>query len=319
MMSASKREIWLTTSASFRSVISSRAYQTTNGCVSGHGSADATGLHRFYGSLARPATPRKPGQKQRSFPSGVLPHVTRLVPCAARNPIGSGRTCPTSRSVVKADPNRWGLRHWIDDEYDGIVGEILQRIEEDGGVTTTERLLTEIPAKFNVSPQSVRAYMNSARFEIRNGSIRLANPASIRLRDLDDVIDGRDRDGAPYWTFVVDDRYFQGYSVVGVPPEFAKAVGCEPDSGVDIEIQNLPDCRATLFELAPLQPDWRFLSATWPSHCDCSACSPETTPESRLPQVEQWYSAATSKARRTTASPEADATLERILRRRRAI
>ena len=55
-------------------------------------------------------------------------------------------------SVVKADKDRWGLEDWVDDEYEGIVGEIIQRIEEDGGATTTERLLTELPGTFGVSP-----------------------------------------------------------------------------------------------------------------------------------------------------------------------
>ena len=64
-------------------------------------------------------------------------------------------------SVVKADKHRWGLRDWVDDEYEGIVGEIIQRIEEDGGATTTERLLTELPDKFGVNPMSVRAYMQT--------------------------------------------------------------------------------------------------------------------------------------------------------------
>ena len=36
-------------------------------------------------------------------------------------------------SVVKADKDRWGLKDWVDDEYEGIVSEIIQRIEEDGG------------------------------------------------------------------------------------------------------------------------------------------------------------------------------------------
>ena len=145
-------------------------------------------------------------------------------------------------SVVKADKDRWGLKHWVDDEYDGIVGEIIQRIEEDGGATTTERLLTELPVKFGVNPISVRAYMQTPKFVIRDGWISLAHTSSIQLRDLDDVIDGRDHDGAPYWTFAVEGRFLDGYSVTGVPPEFAKALGCEPDAGERVRIDNLPDC-----------------------------------------------------------------------------
>ena len=144
-------------------------------------------------------------------------------------------------SVVKADKDRWGLKDWVDDEYEGIVGEIIQRIEEDGGATTTERLLTELPTKFGVNPVSVRAYMQTPKFVIRDGWISLANTSSIQLRDLDDVVDGRDHGDAPYWTFAVEDRFFDGYSVTGVPPEFAKALGCAPDAGERVRIDNLPD------------------------------------------------------------------------------
>ena len=274
-------------------------------------------LHSFYGSLALRDS-AKARAKAALLSIGRSATRDEIGAVCGQQPNRVGANLSNIRSVVKADRDRWGLRHWIDDEYDGIVGEIVQRIEEDGGVTTTERLLTEIPTKFNVSPQSVRAYMNSARFEILNGSIRLANPASIRFRDLDDVIDGRDQDGASYWTFVVDHRHFQGYSVVGVPPEFAKAVGCEPDSGVDVEIQNLPDCRA-------LSLNWRLASLTGASlgylaePLRLLGLQPgdkaRVTIASSRAVILGLHDASTS----TSASPEAEATLERILKRRRAI
>ena len=158
-------------------------------------------------------------------------------------------------SVVKADKDRWGLKDWVDDEYDGIVGEIIQRIEEDGGTTTTERLLSELPDKFGVNPMSVRTFMQTPKFVIRDGWISLANTSSIQLRNLDDVIDGRDHRGAPYWTFAVEDRFFSGYSVTGVPPEFAKELGCAPDAGKRVRIDNLPDC-------AELSIRWPLASTT---------------------------------------------------------
>ena len=145
-------------------------------------------------------------------------------------------------SGIRADKERWGLREWIDDEYEGIVAEIIQRIDEEGGTTTTKRLLQELPSKFNVSPTSVRAYMQTPKFVIRDGWISIANSSSLQLRYLDDAIDGRDGDGDPYWTFVVEARFFDGYSVTGVPPEFAKALGCAPDGGKRLRIANLPDC-----------------------------------------------------------------------------
>ena len=145
-------------------------------------------------------------------------------------------------SVVKASKDRWGLKEWVDDEYDGIVGEIIQRINEDGGATTTARLLQELPSKFDVAAGSVHAYLQTPKFDIRDGWVSLAKPSTIRLRNLDDVIDGRDGAGAPYWTFVVESRFFDGFSVAGVPPEFAAALGCEPDGGEFVRVANVPGC-----------------------------------------------------------------------------
>ena len=276
-----------------------------------------SGLHSFYGSLALRDS-AKARAKAALLALGRPATRDEIGAVCGQDPNRVGAYLSNIPSVVKADRDRWGLRDWIDDEYDGIVGEIVQRIEEDGGVTTTERLLREIPTKFNVSPQSVRAYMYTPRFEIRDGSISLGNPASIRLRDLDDVIDGRDQDGAPYWTFVVDSRYFQGYSVVGLPPEFAKALGCKPDSGVDVDIQNLPDCRA-------LSLNWRLATLTGASlgylaeplrllGLQPGAKARVTIVASRAVTLSREDGSSLP-----TATVEADATLERILRRRRAI
>lgn len=145
-------------------------------------------------------------------------------------------------SVVKADKERWALREWIAEEYHGIVGGIARRIEEDGGATPVARLLRELPRKFGVSPASVRQFMRAPKFEVSGDWIRLRSKLAIRLRKLDEVIDGRDVSGAPFWSFPVEDRYFAGYSVPRVPPEFARALGCAPDSGERVRIANLPDC-----------------------------------------------------------------------------
>ena len=204
---------------------------------------ERSGLHDLHGMLALRDTARARAK-------AALMSIGRS---ATREEIASvcgfddsgkvGAALSSVPSVARADKERWGLREWIDDEYDGIVGEIIQRIEEDGGTTTTERLLTELPRTFKVSPASVRAYMYTPRFEIRDGSISLASASAVQLRHLDDVIHGRDESGAPYWTFLVESRYFEGYSVIGVPPEFAKALGCSPDSGLGVRIDNLPNCR----------------------------------------------------------------------------
>ena len=79
-------------------------------------------------------------------------------------------------SVVRADLSRWGLSEWIDDEYKGIEAEIIQRIEEGGGVTTASRLFKELPTKFGVSRSSVNTYLQGPKFVVHDdGHVTLAD------------------------------------------------------------------------------------------------------------------------------------------------
>ena len=132
-------------------------------------------------------------------------------------------------TVVRIDKSRWGLADWTDDEYEGIVAEIIQQINENGGATPLERLLEELPRLFGVSEKSIRSYVNTPQFSIQDGFVYLADETAITLRNLDDVIDGRNEFDYPYWTFVVKNRYFDGYSLVGFPPELARELGCGPN------------------------------------------------------------------------------------------
>ena len=275
------------------------------------------GLHSFHGVLGL-----RDSAKARA--KAALLSIGRP---ATREEIGSlcglehgrvGGTLSNIQSVVRADKERWGLREWVDDEYDGIVGEIIQRIEEDGGTTTTKRLLTELPSKFDVSPISVRAYMQTPKFEIRDGWISLATTPSLQLRDLDDVIDGRDDTGAPYWTFAVETRFLDGYSVTGVPPEFAKVLGCAPDAAAQVRIENLPHCRK-------LSIRWPLSSPSGPT----LGYLAEPLKELRLKPGQR--ARVTLKAPRCVAlnrdhgqaeestASEAHAILERLIRRRRVL
>ena len=158
-------------------------------------------------------------------------------------------------SVARADKTRWGLAEWIDDVYEGIPAEIIQRINEDGGATSVERLLEELPRLFGVSESSVRSYIGTSQFTFRDGYVSLADRSSVTLRDLNDVIDGRDGNGNPYWTFPVENRYFDGYSLVGFPPELARELGCAPNGKIRAHVDHPAGCR-------DLSVIWRLASPT---------------------------------------------------------
>ena len=158
-------------------------------------------------------------------------------------------------SVARADKTRWGLTEWIDDEYEGITAEIIQRIKEDGGATTLDRLVEELPRLFGVSELSVRTIVGTSQFSLQDGHVSMADESSITLRNLHDVIDGRTAGGDPYWTFLVEDRYFNGHSVARFPPELAKELGCGPNANIRTHVAHPQGC-------GDLSVIWRLTSVT---------------------------------------------------------
>ena len=209
-------------------------------------------LHRFSGRLALRDT-AKARAKAALLEIGRPATKEEVASLCGLDRNRTGAQLSLLAGVVRADKVHWGLAEWVEDEYEGIPAEIIQRIHEDGGATTLQRLLEELPRMFGVSEGSVRSYAGTPRFLLRDGYVSLADESSIALRSLDDVMHGRDVDGARYWTFKVEDRYFDGYSLVGLPPEIAKALGCEPNGRTRVRVSYPDDC-------GDLSVSWRLSS-----------------------------------------------------------
>ena len=190
--------------------------------------------------LGRPAT-RDEIAKQAEFPEEPPARLSALL---------SGLP-----SVGRAGKDTWALLDRIDDVYEGIPTEITQRIHEDGGATTLSRLLEELPRKFGVSESSVRTYVATPQFTLRDGFVSVADESTLKYRDFEDVIDGRTDSGDPFWEFTVESRFFEGYSVLGFPPELARHLGCEPNGSIRVNISAPEQCR-------PISVIWRLASST---------------------------------------------------------
>ena len=161
------------------------------------------------------------------------------------------------QSVARADKTRWGLRDWIDDVYEGIPAEIVQRIEEDGGSARLNRLLDELPRLFGVSEMSVRAYVATPAFRVEHGWVSIAEEPDFVVGRFKDVASGRDSSGDLYWAFPMHERYLRGFSVVGVPPELAVALGCEFGRKSTATVRSPQGCRA-------VSVNWRKTALTGP-------------------------------------------------------
>ncbi len=217
---------------------------------------DRIGLHRLNSNLTLRNT-GKARVKDALLTIGRPATKKELASVSGINPNRVGGHLSTTKGIVRADKKRWGLSEWVEDEYEGIPAEIVQRIEEDGGATRLERLLEELPRMFGVTENSVRIYVNTPKFLLKDGYVSLAATSTVPLRPLDDVIHGRTPDGRPYWRFKVEERYFHGYSLTGVPPEIANAVGCQPDDRIHLPVADPAGCR-------PVSVGWRLTSMTGP-------------------------------------------------------
>ena len=218
-------------------------------------------------------------------------------------------------SIIRADKFNWGLSEWIDDQYEGIVGEIVQRIREGRGVASASMLIKELPEKFGVSPISVRTYLNTPKFEIQDDEVREAISLDFDLQSFETVIDSRDKEGHALWRFSVESRYFDGYSLLGVPFEIVAAFGCRAGDTIRVEIVKPNNCR-------PLSVSWPIASLTKAtigflsdplSRLECSVDDAvflvirnDGLAELRLAQKNQYVNSATS-------------ILEKIKRRRQVV
>ena len=217
---------------------------------------DRIGLHRLNSNLALRNT-GKARVKDALLTIGRPATKEELASVSGINlRLVSGHLSIT-KGIVRADKKRWGFSEWIEDEYEGISAEIVQRIEEDGGATRLERLLEELPRLFGVTENSVRTYVHTPRFLLQDGYVSLAATSAVPLRPLDEVIHGRTPDGQPAWRFKVEDRYFHGYSLTGVPPEVANALGCQPNDRIRVPVSNPAGCQ-------PVSVGWPLASTTGP-------------------------------------------------------
>lgn len=214
----------------------------------------AAGLHRLNGLIMLRDTGRARA-KAALLSIGHSATKEEIAQRCGQTPYRVSSHLSAISDVVRADKTRWGLTDWVEDEYEGIPAEIIQRIEEDGGATRLERLLEELPRLFGVTQGSVEAYAKSARFKIADGYVSLADPSLITLRALEDVAHGRTADGLLFFGFKVESRYFDGYSLAGLPPEIAKAVGCEPDGRLRVPVLAPEGC-------GPVSVSWPLSSLT---------------------------------------------------------
>ncbi len=139
------------------------------------------------------------------------------------------------KGIVRADRYRWGFDEWIEDAYEGIYGEIEQRVNEYNGSVPIHIIMSEIPAQFDVEESSVKAYLASSAFVVDNGMVRMASKEEYVPRSPSrcaDAIRIGDRWG---YRSLIYDRHFNGYSL-GVNFDVAFANGLRPGDDLIVPV-----------------------------------------------------------------------------------
>ena len=141
--------------------------------------------------------------------------------------------------VCRADKDRWAFSEMVEEPYGGIVEAIRQRIEQDGGFTSVEWLLRELPKKFGISKASVRTYLGTPGFVVGNGHVRLARSHEMNQEvDAPESVPGAVEllDGNWAFRLRVEQRYLEGYSAK-IPAAIAVANGLAVGDNLLVELK----------------------------------------------------------------------------------
>jgi Bacterial RNA polymerase, alpha chain C terminal domain/Sigma-70, region 4 len=141
--------------------------------------------------------------------------------------------------ICRSDKVRWAFIDWVDDPYEGIAIEIEQRIKEDGGKTTLDRILTELPTKFGVAESSVRAYLTTPQFIVKSGCVRCATQNELNstyFGSVDDVPNAVKLDDGSWGARIkVEERFLSGYSA-RIPAPIACECGLKPGDSLLVPV-----------------------------------------------------------------------------------
>ena len=148
--------------------------------------------------------------------------------------------------VVRADKDRWAFAGWVEDPYDGIVGEIEQRIDEHGGAVSLALLLEEIPARFGVSVSSVRTFVATDAFVLDHGMVR-RNEADYLAGDPAYQLSATRVGDLWGQRVLLHQRHFEGYSLAA-SFDVAYANGVRPGDDLLVPVAGSDDHASLIWQ-----------------------------------------------------------------------
>ena len=146
--------------------------------------------------------------------------------------------------IVRIDRDKYGLRKWGLEEYQGIVGSIHRALEVMGGYGRLEDVADWVTQHYDVSWNSVMAYGSSHYdFVVSNGMVRVRKPDEpldfTDYRELGVVGDCLEIDGHAALRVMIDPLLWRGSSHP-IPRNWATRAGLRPGRKLSLENGNGP-------------------------------------------------------------------------------
>jgi hypothetical protein len=162
-----------------------------------------------------------------------------------------GASAGLTPGVVRADMTRWGFEEWVDDVYDGIVGEIEQRLDENNGEVRYDALLADM-AQFGLKEASIKTYLKTDAYLWGGGEddVVRRNPTNYKPRLLanrTDVVWDNELSGDKLCgqRIVLTEENFKGFSLAvgfeiayenGLRPNDKLVVPFEGSNGLEVSV-----------------------------------------------------------------------------------
>lgn len=130
---------------------------------------------------------------------------------------------------------RLALPEWGYEEYEGIVAEIVQRIERGHGVASKSAIIDEFTRDFDVSISSIEAYLGLPTFDVVGDAVRLGDASSFRPKSASAVQAAVETEAGWGERQFVSENTLKGYSF-GLSPHVAWANGLRPDDDLVVPV-----------------------------------------------------------------------------------
>ena len=159
----------------------------------------------------------------------------KLIEAIGHGSVGSLKNQHGS-TLIRVDKEfRLALREWGYEEYEGIITEIIQRIERGGGVASKAAIIDEFTNDFGISVTSINMNLGLPIFNVVGDAVRFADSFNFDPAPPSTVAGAVQTTEGWGERHTVTEEHMRGYSF-GINPHIAWANGVRPSDSLVVRV-----------------------------------------------------------------------------------